>query len=236
MRLRPEGSRGPLCVSFDGALSYYDTKGRTWERQAYVKARPIAGDRELGERIARTARSLDLSPLLESHGHRRHQIAQAADRASRRERRGRSAQRKDRPRRHPRRRVRDSVPAIAQWRRAPRGSHRQHARSDRPPGAVRLPDPPRAVDPRRQLQLPAEAGASAANHVRSADAPAARRSATSWQSSPCGWATRARRIARRWWRSRRITRIGPPSTARFSITCCTTRFPATGRSSRKSTW
>jgi glutamate-ammonia-ligase adenylyltransferase len=51
MRLRPEGSRGPLCLSFDSTLSYYDTKGRTWERQAYVKARPIAGDRELGSEL-----------------------------------------------------------------------------------------------------------------------------------------------------------------------------------------
>ncbi len=51
MRLRPEGSRGPLCMSFDSMLSYYDTKGRTWERQAYVKARPIAGERELGSEL-----------------------------------------------------------------------------------------------------------------------------------------------------------------------------------------
>ena len=51
MRLRPEGSRGPLCLSFDSTLSYYDTKGRTWERQAYVKARPIAGDHELGSEL-----------------------------------------------------------------------------------------------------------------------------------------------------------------------------------------
>jgi glutamate-ammonia-ligase adenylyltransferase len=48
LRLRPEGSRGPICLSFDSTLSYYDVKGRTWERQAYVKARPIAGDRDLG--------------------------------------------------------------------------------------------------------------------------------------------------------------------------------------------
>ena len=31
-------------MSFDSTLSYYDVKGRTWERQAFVKARPIAGD------------------------------------------------------------------------------------------------------------------------------------------------------------------------------------------------
>src|SRR6185295_5257347 len=48
LRLRPEGSRAPLCMSFDNTLSYYDVKGRTWERQAYVKARPIAGDSDLG--------------------------------------------------------------------------------------------------------------------------------------------------------------------------------------------
>lgn len=49
LRLRPDGSHGPICMSFDSTLSYYDVKGRTWERQAFVKARPIAGDCELGE-------------------------------------------------------------------------------------------------------------------------------------------------------------------------------------------
>jgi glutamate-ammonia-ligase adenylyltransferase len=48
LRLRPEGSRGPLAMSVESTLSYYDVKGRTWERQAYVKARPIAGDCDLG--------------------------------------------------------------------------------------------------------------------------------------------------------------------------------------------
>jgi len=48
MRLRPEGKQGPLCSEVEHALSYYDSRGRTWERQAYVKARPIAGDMALG--------------------------------------------------------------------------------------------------------------------------------------------------------------------------------------------
>jgi glutamate-ammonia-ligase adenylyltransferase len=48
MRLRPEGSRGPMVMSVDAALHYYDTRGRTWERQAYIKARPAAGDLSLG--------------------------------------------------------------------------------------------------------------------------------------------------------------------------------------------
>jgi len=49
MRLRPEGKQGAICSDVDRALSYYDSRGRTWERQAYVKARPIAGDIALGE-------------------------------------------------------------------------------------------------------------------------------------------------------------------------------------------
>ncbi|HTN75624.1 MAG TPA: bifunctional [glutamate--ammonia ligase]-adenylyl-L-tyrosine phosphorylase/[glutamate--ammonia-ligase] adenylyltransferase [Pirellulaceae bacterium] len=48
MRLRPEGAQGSLVISRDSALHYYDVLGRTWERQAFVKARPLAGDIELG--------------------------------------------------------------------------------------------------------------------------------------------------------------------------------------------
>jgi glutamate-ammonia-ligase adenylyltransferase len=48
LRLRPEGSQGPSVMSRQTALHYYDVVGRTWERQAMVKARPIAGDLQLG--------------------------------------------------------------------------------------------------------------------------------------------------------------------------------------------
>ncbi|NUQ61723.1 MAG: bifunctional [glutamate--ammonia ligase]-adenylyl-L-tyrosine phosphorylase/[glutamate--ammonia-ligase] adenylyltransferase [Pirellulales bacterium] len=48
LRLRPEGERGPVVISLQGALQYYDLRGRTWERQAYIKARPVAGDLQLG--------------------------------------------------------------------------------------------------------------------------------------------------------------------------------------------
>jgi len=48
LRLRPEGARGPIVNSLEGTLNYYDVMGRTWERQAYVKARPVAGDLDFG--------------------------------------------------------------------------------------------------------------------------------------------------------------------------------------------
>ncbi len=49
LRLRPEGHRGPLARSLASTLSYYDSLGRTWERQALIKVRPVAGDAKLGE-------------------------------------------------------------------------------------------------------------------------------------------------------------------------------------------
>ena len=51
LRLRPDGRQGPVAISLDSALRYYDVKGRTWERQAFVKARPIAGDIDLGQQF-----------------------------------------------------------------------------------------------------------------------------------------------------------------------------------------
>src|SRR5262249_48996607 len=53
LRLRPEGERGPLARSLASTLSYYDTMGRTWERQALIKLRPVAGDARLGEEFIR---------------------------------------------------------------------------------------------------------------------------------------------------------------------------------------
>jgi len=53
LRLRPEGSQGPMLMSLDQTLNYYDSVGRTWERQALIKTRPCAGDLELGAKFVR---------------------------------------------------------------------------------------------------------------------------------------------------------------------------------------
>ncbi len=51
LRLRPEGSRGPMVNSLSAAERYYVTWGRLWERSAILRSRPCAGDLELGERF-----------------------------------------------------------------------------------------------------------------------------------------------------------------------------------------
>ena len=49
LRLRPEGSVGSLAWAVSDAVKYYQTRGRAWERLAFLKARPIAGDLKVGK-------------------------------------------------------------------------------------------------------------------------------------------------------------------------------------------
>ncbi|GEC09304.1 glutamate-ammonia-ligase adenylyltransferase [Streptomyces spinoverrucosus] len=46
--LRPEGRNGPLVRTLSSHLAYYQRWAKTWEFQALLKARPVAGDLELG--------------------------------------------------------------------------------------------------------------------------------------------------------------------------------------------
>jgi [glutamine synthetase] adenylyltransferase / [glutamine synthetase]-adenylyl-L-tyrosine phosphorylase len=52
--LRPEGSRGLLVLSDEALATYHEAVADTWERVAFMKARPVAGDAELGWRLIRT--------------------------------------------------------------------------------------------------------------------------------------------------------------------------------------
>src|SRR5207245_4332948 len=53
LRLRPEGGAGPLVRSLESMENYYAGFGETWERIALIKARRIAGDRELAYEFLR---------------------------------------------------------------------------------------------------------------------------------------------------------------------------------------
>ena len=51
--LRPEGKNGPLARSLDSYAGYYDKWAQTWEFQSLIKARPAAGDPQLGQQFTR---------------------------------------------------------------------------------------------------------------------------------------------------------------------------------------
>ncbi|WP_026612740.1 bifunctional [glutamine synthetase] adenylyltransferase/[glutamine synthetase]-adenylyl-L-tyrosine phosphorylase [Ensifer aridi] len=59
LRLRPDPGSTPLAIPVEAAMLYYEGRGQNWERAAFIKARPIAGDLEAGERFLK-----DLTPFV----------------------------------------------------------------------------------------------------------------------------------------------------------------------------
>jgi glutamate-ammonia-ligase adenylyltransferase len=74
LRLRPEGTQGPITNSLPAMERYYETWGRPWERQAFIKAKPVAGDLPLGNE----ALSI-LEPFVWSRAHAADAIAAVHD-------------------------------------------------------------------------------------------------------------------------------------------------------------
>ena len=73
LRLRPDASVTPVCISMAAAEAYYEAEGRTWERAAYIKARPCAGDLAAGHRFLKTLapfvwrKHLDFAAIQDAH-------------------------------------------------------------------------------------------------------------------------------------------------------------------------
>ncbi len=174
LRLRPEGQRGPMVVSVPAALSYYDIRGRTWERQAYIKARPAAGDLDLGREFLE-----QLRPWIYRRYLSRADISGIKALKRRIEQQTQREGADDRDVKTGHGGIRD-VEFVIQFLQLlnggdlPAAADRQHAGGHRPVGERRLPEQPGAHDPGRELQLPAQDRAPAADHVRSANAPPAR--------------------------------------------------------------
>lgn len=56
LRLRPDPGATPLAVSVSAAEAYYGSIGQNWERAAMIRARPVAGDKDAGERFIKLLR------------------------------------------------------------------------------------------------------------------------------------------------------------------------------------
>ncbi len=73
LRLRPDAAVTPVCLSMAAAESYYESVGRTWERAAFIKARPCAGDLAAGDRFLKTLvpfvwrKHLDFAAIQDAH-------------------------------------------------------------------------------------------------------------------------------------------------------------------------
>ena len=58
LRLRPDGTLGEICTSLEGAGTYYEQRGRDWEKQMVIKARVAAGEPEPGNAVLEFAEPL----------------------------------------------------------------------------------------------------------------------------------------------------------------------------------
>jgi glutamate-ammonia-ligase adenylyltransferase len=63
--LRPEGRNGPLSRTLASYQAYWDRWAQPWELQALIKARPVAGDRELAGRVRAQAWARTYPPRLD---------------------------------------------------------------------------------------------------------------------------------------------------------------------------
>ncbi len=59
LRLRPDPGATAVAMGTSSAYAYYETLGQNWERAAMIKARPVAGDKALGDKFLS-----DLSPFI----------------------------------------------------------------------------------------------------------------------------------------------------------------------------
>jgi glutamate-ammonia-ligase adenylyltransferase len=85
LRLRPDPSSTPLAVPLPAALDYYESVGQNWERAAFIKARPCAGDLELAESFLEELqafvwrKNLDFAAIADIHSIKRQIHAHKVD-------------------------------------------------------------------------------------------------------------------------------------------------------------
>ncbi|MDQ0454262.1 bifunctional [glutamine synthetase] adenylyltransferase/[glutamine synthetase]-adenylyl-L-tyrosine phosphorylase [Rhizobium paknamense] len=77
LRLRPDPGSTPLAIPVEAALIYYEGRGQNWERAAFIKARPVAGDIAAGEAFLKELqpfiyrRYLDYAAIADIHSIKR---------------------------------------------------------------------------------------------------------------------------------------------------------------------
>lgn len=77
LRLRPDPGGTQVAVSLPAAEVYYESRGQNWERAAFIKARPIAGDEQAGTSFLNTLsafiwrKNLDFAAIEDIHSMKR---------------------------------------------------------------------------------------------------------------------------------------------------------------------
>ena len=77
LRLRPDPAATPPAMSLPAAIAYYESMGQNWERAAMIKARPVAGELQVGHDFLLAIRpfvwrrGLDFAAIADIHAMKR---------------------------------------------------------------------------------------------------------------------------------------------------------------------
>ena len=160
--LRPEGRNGPLVRTLSSHLAYYQRWAKTWEFQALLKARPVAGDLAAGAGVRGRAGADGVAGR--RAGELRRRCAADAPPGRREHPRGPGrAGAQARPRRPARRRIRRPAAAAGARPQRCHAAQRHHPRRPRGAGRRRLRRTPGRRGPGRRLPLPAHAWSTASS-------------------------------------------------------------------------
>lgn len=68
LRLRPDGTQGQLALALLAYEAYFARFGQPWEKMALIKARPVAGDADLGREFMALVQPFVYQRHLDAHG------------------------------------------------------------------------------------------------------------------------------------------------------------------------
>lgn len=171
LRLRPDPGATPLAISLTAALTYYESMGQNWERAAMIKARPAAGDLEIGHAFLTELSPLRMAQEPRFLGHPRRPFHQAANQCpqGRHPHHAGRTERKAGPRRHSRGRVLRPDAAAHLRRPRTRAAHAAHDRGADGAGRGRPHQPWGRGKAVRRIPISTPAGAPPADGQRPAD-------------------------------------------------------------------
>jgi [glutamine synthetase] adenylyltransferase / [glutamine synthetase]-adenylyl-L-tyrosine phosphorylase len=163
----PRGPLRPLSRTVASFVAYWERWAKTWEFQALLKARPVAGDLDLGASCC-ARRAVRVARAARPRGGRRDPRDEGPDRGQARGGPPRRAAAQARPGRHPRHRVRRPAAAARPRPRGPVAAAHRHAADARGAGGGGYVDEEDADRVRRRLPAAAHRRAPAPARPRTA--------------------------------------------------------------------
>ena len=167
--LRPEGRAGAMSRTLEAYEAYWERWAQTWERQALIKANPVAGDTELGAAFIARAAGRGVARRARPRRGARDPHDEGAFGGAAAPHGYVGARSEARLRRHPRHRVRGATAATRPRTRRPQHPRTRHAgcaRGSSRPAAMSVPPTPQVSTTRTRGSVPSSIDCSSSRNTK----------------------------------------------------------------------